>query len=214
MNYIYDLILNFQKEDCDFYDWNSDDKFIHIRKSPLFRVDSDVLYTMVNFDFTVDDVFLKKIINRTEVFSKKNIKIIKNMCVVSDGKEAIAIKFTNSGKKEKMSRMLLEDKEDILDIANSIEVTNINTNVEKRNLNNLFRTREEQKIYNYIQKELNIENYDKLKYTYFECFNRVEDKYETILSELNKLLNNNWNTCYKRIYNILKLSSTNKSKNQ
>ena len=213
MNYIYDILLNLQKEDFDFYDWNIDDRITHIRKIPLIKTNFDCMYKMLNYDFSVSEEFIKKIINRTEVFSNKNIKIIKNLCLFSDGKDVIDIKFTNNGKKEKISRLLLDEKEEILDVVAHVEETKIELNIGKKKLNNSFKTREEQEIYYYIKKEFQKKNYDKLKYTYFECFNKNEQDYEIIVNKLNVALEDNWNQYYEKIYQILKLSSMNKSRN-
>ena len=48
MNYIYDILLNFQKEFYDFYEWNPDDEIIHIRKIPLFYINNNDFYTIKN----------------------------------------------------------------------------------------------------------------------------------------------------------------------
>lgn len=213
MNYIYDILLNLQKEDFDFYDWNIDDRITHIRKVPLIKTNFDCMYRILNYDFSVSEEFIKRIINRTEVFSNKNIKIIKNLCLFSDGKDVIAVKFTNNGKKDKTSRLLLDEKEEVLDVANNIEETKIDITFNKELLNNRFKTRTEKNIYDYIQREMNLKNYEKLKYTYFECFSIDETDYKKIVDKLNLVLNNNWDNYYKKIYNILKLSSMNKSKN-
>ena len=213
MNYIYDIFLNLNKHDFDFYDWNIDDQITHIRKTPLIKINTELLYKMINYDFSINEDLSKKISNRTEVFSNKNIKIIKSLCIFSDGKDAIAIKFTNNGKREKISRLLLDEKEEILDVACHVEETKIEINVGKPLLNDSFKTREEQDIYYYIKKEFQKKNYDKLKYTYFECFNQEEQDYEKIINQLTIVLDNNWDMYYGKIYQILKLSSMKKSRN-
>ena len=38
MNYIYDVISNFQLNYYDFFDWNKNDKLIHIKMIPIFKV--------------------------------------------------------------------------------------------------------------------------------------------------------------------------------
>ena len=81
MNYIYDIFLNFHKEDFDFYDWNVNDNIIHVRKMPLIKVNSNLLYQVINYNFISSLDWLKKISNRTEIFSNKSIKILKYMCI-------------------------------------------------------------------------------------------------------------------------------------
>ena len=40
MNYIYDLLLNFNENIYEFYDWNKTDNIKHIKKIPIFKIDS------------------------------------------------------------------------------------------------------------------------------------------------------------------------------
>ena len=213
MNYIYDILLNFHKEDFEFYDWNIDDDIIHIRKMPIIRISNDLLYKMVHFDFSVSLEFMKKISNRTEIFSHKSIKIIKNMCMFSDGKDVLAVKFSNNGKKEKTSRLLLDEKEEVLDVISSMEESQVEITLDREYKQKGFKTREEQKIYNYIQREIQKKDYDKLKYTYFECFNKEEIEIKKIIKRLKLALDEQWNVYYEKIYNILTLSSVKKSRN-
>ena len=43
MNYIYDIVLNFNKEYYSFYEWNRKDNIINVKKIPLFLVDNECL---------------------------------------------------------------------------------------------------------------------------------------------------------------------------
>ena len=77
----------------------------------------------------------------------------------------------------------------------------------------VFKTRKENQIYHYIMKEFQQKNYERLKYIYFECFNEQEDEYNKIIKKLKEKLTYDWNETYPKIYNILKISSSKKSKN-
>ena len=48
MNYIYDIILNFQKEYYDFYEWNNNDHIYHMRKIPIIKVNNKQLLDIKN----------------------------------------------------------------------------------------------------------------------------------------------------------------------
>ena len=50
MNYIYDIILNFQERIYDFYEWNKTDVITHIRKIPVFKISSKDLYNIENYN--------------------------------------------------------------------------------------------------------------------------------------------------------------------
>lgn len=213
MNYVYDILLNFNEIDYPFYEWNINDNIIHIRKTSIFKVSSNLLNSIINYNFSVDQDFLKKISNRTEVFTNKNVKIIRYVCLFSDTKETVAVRFSNNGKKEKISRLLLDEEEDILEISKEINEYNLDINLGNKQKNNKFITRNEYDIYKYIKKELNKKNYERLKYIYFECFNQKEEDYESIVKRLNIEIDINWEKNYKKIYDILKLSIPKKSKN-
>ena len=47
MNFIYDILLNFNNEYYEFYDWNNDDKLTHIRKMPIFKISDDALKNII-----------------------------------------------------------------------------------------------------------------------------------------------------------------------
>ena len=46
MNYIYDIVLNFNKEYYSFYEWNRKDNIINVKKIPLFLVDNECFNIM------------------------------------------------------------------------------------------------------------------------------------------------------------------------
>ena len=63
MNFIYDIVLNFNKDFYNFFEWNKNDNIINVKKIPIFLIDNDtfvllglVLYyvaTRIYFIFTV-----------------------------------------------------------------------------------------------------------------------------------------------------------------
>ena len=53
MSYIYDILLNYNKELYDFYEWNLDDDICHIRKTPLFKVTTNQLVDIANNDIKI-----------------------------------------------------------------------------------------------------------------------------------------------------------------
>jgi len=43
MNYVYDVLLNFQDYAYEFYEWNIDDEITHVRKVPMVRISTEQL---------------------------------------------------------------------------------------------------------------------------------------------------------------------------
>ena len=72
MNYIYDILLNFQKDFYDFFEWNPEDEILHIRKIPLFRVSNKDFTIFKKGNVRFESSFMSRIYNRTEKFKKIN----------------------------------------------------------------------------------------------------------------------------------------------
>ncbi len=209
MNYVYDVLLNFNKEMYEFYDWNLDDYISHIRKILVFRVDNKTMRDLVNNSIVVDSDFLIKISNRTEMFTKQNVKIINYAALFTNGSFVIGIKFDKNGEIIGRSKLLIDEELDILDSALDMNQYNLKYNLIADNKNVSFKTRREIFIEKYILKKLNeVENNkEMLKYLYYECFNEKNNDFRKMLLKLNKSLTNNWDNFYNKVYNFFKLTT-------
>lgn len=210
MNYVYDVLLNFNKELYDFFDWNTSDMISHIRKILLFRVNNKVMEDLKNNYIIVKQEFLTKISNRTEMFTSQNIKIINYACIFTNGLEAIALKFDKSGSSIYKSRLLIDEEAEILDSINDFEEYDLEYKILDRVPVNYFKTRKEREIERFIDKklkEITNDDIEKLKYLYYECFNKREDNVDKIIFKINTELKNNWDSFYDKVYNFFKLIS-------
>ncbi len=209
MNYVYDVLLNFNKEMYEFYDWNLDDYISHIRKILVFRVDNKIMSDLVNNSIVVDSDFLIKISNRTEMFTKQNVKIINYAALFTNGSFVIGIKFDKNGEIIGRSKLLIDEELDILDSALDMNEYNLKYKVINTNKNEFFKTRKEVFIEKYISKKLNEvkDNKEMLKYLYYECFNEKNTDFRKMLLKLNKSLINNWDSFYNKVYNFFKLTA-------
>ena len=207
MNYIYDILINLQKKLYDFYEWNLSDDIIHVRKIPLIKVNNVDMLNIRNKQIIMNDDFLKVINNRTEVFSNHNIRIIKYLCLFSNDEDVVAVEFSKNGTKVRVSKLLIDEELEVLEVSEHINVTEVVYQIEDSQSIDNFKTRKELKIYDYILKQLNKSNYERIKYLYFECFDRQEEDLQIIINDIEEELKNNWKLVYEKIYNILKLSS-------
>lgn len=209
MNYVYDVLLNFNKEMYEFYDWNLDDYISHIRKILVFRVDNKTMNDLVNNSIVVDSDFLIKISNRTEMFTKQNVKIINYASLFTNGSFVIGIKFDKNGEIIGRSKLLIDEELDILDSALDMNEYNLKYKVINTNKNEFFKTRKEVFIEKYISKKLDEvkDNKEMLKYLYYECFNEKNTDFRKMLLKLNKSLINNWDSFYNKVYNFFKLTA-------
>lgn len=197
MNYIYDIILNFNEQIYDFYEWNKSDNLTHIRKIPLIRINSKDLYNIENNFIKFNDDLFSKIKSKTEIFSGRTVKTI-DACIFSDGTSVLAIKFKNN--RYYFSKLIIEEEMEVIEVATRMKEMSIEYEILTKRLNNL-KTRKELEIEEYVKKELNKleknNEEEKLKYLFFECFGKKEYDIKKLYSESNK------------IYEILKLIQIN-----
>lgn len=197
MNYIYDIILNFNEQIYDFYEWNKSDNLTHIRKIPLIRVNSKDLYNIENNYIKFNEDLFNKIKSRTEVFAGRTVKTI-DACIFSDGTSVIAVKVKNN--KYYFSKLIIEEEMEVIEVATRMKEMNIEYEIIKKRFNDL-KTRKELEIEDYVKKELNKleknNEEEKLKYLFFECFGKKDYDIKKLYKESNK------------IYEILKLIQIN-----
>ncbi len=198
MIYIYDVILNFQKNYYQFFEWEPDDKIINISKISLYRVsDEDIIYLKEN-DIKVKENFIKKI----KEDNKHHKKI---MCIVSNGKIALAILFNDRGLLLKRSSLIFEEEEEAIALSNNLKVTKISyeKNI-NRHYKNKLRLEKEKKdiISSYIKETDDILT---LKYLYYECYEKELNDFNQLKKVLLKELSKDWSEKKKKIYNIINL---------
>ena len=205
MNYIYDIYLNLNETLYDFFDWNKNDKIIHIKKIPVIKVNEETFKTLTSNQIKVDDELLLQIYSKTEIWNM-NGKI--NYCsLFSDNNNIIAIEFNKSGKSIKKSFMYIDEELEVLEIINKLNEKIISFEV-LNNQKNVFKTRNQIKEDDFINQELKNMDESRLNYIYFECFGKREKNKKIILDNIKKLQKNS--KSYKNLYDILKLTSTTK----
>ena len=96
MNYIYDIYLNFNNTLIDFFDWNKNDKLTHIKKTPIFKINSNNFKILCSNKVKVDTTTLNQIENKTEVWKDK--RGIKYCCLFCTDSSIICIKFDKNGR--------------------------------------------------------------------------------------------------------------------
>ena len=179
MNYIYDILVNFNKELYDFYDWNKNDNIKHLKKIPIFKIGSNKLYDIKNNIVEFDKEFLSRIENKTEEFSNRKTKNIKYACIFTDGLDTLVVNIRGE---LYYSTLLIDEEIEILNMSNRLELTNISYIILNNNSKNFFKTRNQLELENYIKREFkkiaDEKNIDELKYLYYECFNNKSNSLE------------------------------------
>jgi len=208
MSYIYDILLNFQKEFYDFYDWNSSDEILHIRKIPIIKVNNKDFNIIKNSVVRFSSNFLYKIQNKAEKFSKAKTNSLDYVFLVSSGVETMGLKLNKKGLNTYKSSLLIDENEEVSEIASNLEIDNIDYKIIKNCKEINFKTRKEREMQNIIINNLNRlynnNEEEKLKFLYLDCFNKKEKNVDKIFKCLKEETLNDNKNCEK-IYDFFKL---------
>lgn len=215
MNYIYDILVNFNdKELLEFYEWDKNDNIEHIRRIPLFKVNSKILKDFKNNKIKVDYEFLKEIKNKTEIFLNKMIEYIEYATIITDGSDLIVLEFSKNGEYLLKSSMLLDEAEEVLDESDLLNEINIKYEIIEYNKKSDFLTRNQRKILKYLKREIDYlienKNFNKLKYLYYEWYDKKIDDIDEIKNDLYKILDLEFSEKHTNFYNLIKFSNTKK----
>ena len=212
MNYIYDVILNFQKEYYDFYEWNKNDNIYHMRKIPIIKINNKQFFEIKNNTIRFDEETLKFFNTKNilaERFKKNSISKIRNTIILGDEYEALAIKLNKNGLINFKSALLPDEQDDVIEILKFQKEFKLNYQIIHNQKTNNFKTRfeleNEKFIINELNKIYNEKNIQKLNYLCLECFNKPEkninEAYKKLKKEIKKA-----NSNFQKIYEIFKIS--------
>lgn len=205
MNYIYDIYLNLNQTLYDFFDWNKNDKIIHIKKIPVIKINEDTMKKLIYNKININESLLIQIYNKTEVWNINNK--IAYCALFADNSNLIAIEFNSKGISVKKSNLLIDEELEVLEIIDNFNEKSIEFKIISKE-KTTFKTRKQIKEEKFIHQELKNMEESKLNYIYFECFGKQEKNKKIILDSINKIAKNS--KTYKNLYDILKLTSTTK----
>lgn len=188
MVYIYDIVLNFNDELLEFFEWEDNDDIKYIKRLPLIRVEDSLIKDVLENDILFDDLLLDQIKGKTIYYDSKNENY--PVVVLSNQDIAIAVLINNNG--YKYSRLLLDEEYEVLNIVSKLSTTKVDYSIiGKKNINNNL-TREERKIRGILLKEIdylyNSNKLDKLNYYYYEYFNEINNNKEEVYKRLKETL--------------------------
>lgn len=206
MNYLYDIILNFTDTNLyyDFYEWKQDDKLINIKKIPVFKVDKKIISEFINYNIKVDKSFLKKIEGKAILSKKDKYDYI---CLLSNTEKTIGVCFDNNGKLLYISSMLIDEENDANTLSKKLTNNKITYKKNKKNIINYTMLREDYIKRLFIEKKIkniyNNQNFNELKYLYFEIFNKIDNDYNSMYKDMINGLNSYVDEKYNSLYEVL-----------
>ena len=202
MNYIYDIVLNFNKDFYNFFEWNKNDNIINVKKIPIFLIDNDTFTSMKYDNVIVSKEFIDLIKDKTYTYTRSKLGI---SCLISNNKEVIAVLFNDNGNLIKRSSLMLDEEEEVLDEIENDSLYKINIIKRRKvNIENVNRNIKEKKdfLIKYINEEKNDIN---LKYLYYDYFEKDENNIKIIKNDLIKEIKNNWNKKLNNFYDTVKI---------
>ena len=206
MNYIYDIVLNFNKDYFEFFQWKKGDKIINVKKIPAFKVSETDLR---NFKYNIVKVskdFLEKIYDLTLFYNKMDNNY-KYMCLVSNTTETIGLMFDKDGRLIKRSSLVFDEEDEVNEevykedeividyVENTFKEVEFISRIDKERRDYLFKF-----INNLdIEKDGSI-----LKYIYYDYFEVEEEDAlkmkKSILNELNSSISDK-----NKLYELVKV---------
>lgn len=206
MVYIYDILLNFNKNLIEYFEWEEKDKIKYIKKIMVFKTTTNTIKDIIENEIILDKNFTKQI----PKYEMNGLKNNSSTCLLTDGNIVIGILIKENIITD-ISRLLLDEENEILLIAKNLELTNINYKINnKKQKNKNLLTRKEEIIKNKLSKEIHYlyknNNYNKLIYLYYEYTNKENKNIDYIYNFLIKTLES-FNQKHINLYNILTLSN-------
>lgn len=198
MNYIYDIVLNFQNNYYQFFEWNRTDKIKNINKIAVYHVSDQDILDLTNNKIIIDNTFL----NKLKEDNKKNKKL---MCLVSNQSQTIGLLFSNDGVLLKRSSLMFEEETEVNNYVKDLPLTKIDyIKNEKQESSNRLRIEKEKKdrLIEYIK---NTSNELTLKYLYYEYFKEECQNIDTIKKTLINVMEEEWNNNKSTLYKTISI---------
>lgn len=206
MVYIYDILLNFNKDLIEFFEWEDTDNIKYVKKIVVFKTSSKVINDVIYNEVVFDSNFTRTI----PKYEMNGMKDAGSLCILTDGLMAIGLLIKNN-KPILISRLLLDEEYEVLELVNNLDNTIINYKIMNPKTKEIgFLTRKERKIKNKLSLEIDklyeIDKNEKLIYLYYEFTNCESGNVDYIYKYLKDSLNN-FDYRHKKLYDILLLSN-------
>ncbi|MBQ8682068.1 MAG: hypothetical protein IJ509_04075 [Bacilli bacterium] len=198
MNYIYDIVLNFQDNYYQFFEWNRKDKIKNISRIAVYHISDQDLIDLTYNQIILSLPFLSQLKNEIKKYKKI-------MCLVSNTSQTIGLLFNQDGRLIKRSSLLFEEETEVNNIAKTLPITEITyqENI-KVDPNHNLRIEIEKKdtLVQYINQTKDI---IALKYLYYEYFKEECDDYHQIKTALLNILEEEWNKKKNNLYYLINI---------
>lgn len=187
MDYVYDIVLNFQNKYYDFYEWLPQDKIININKIIIYKISSDNYLDIKNNNILID---------------KNSLPKQNKMFLITSGDEVMGILLNNRGEVIKKSSLLFDEADDILKKKHNMKKIVLKYTIIKKQ-KPVYKSRIKEEKLAFVKDYLKNINKEAdeyiLKYLYYDIYNVMESDLEKIYQKLLSIVETNTDRLYSLI---------------
>ena len=198
MQYYYDVLGNFSEYILKFYEWESDDDIVNIKKIPFIKISKEDMRVLLSYSVILE---MESIV--------RNSKDKTNYLLFSTGCDALMVELNQEGKIIYYSSLLIEDELEVNELAHNMNTTKLKFKVLDK-IKNLSDYRQGEKAKNLIVHELkkfrDNDNKDECLYYYYEWFHVSTDDYDKAIKKMFLEIKKPFNKDMERIEKLIRLS--------
>lgn len=206
MHYYYDLLVNLDDTLWEFYEWEKEDAIIPVKKIPFVRISDASLQKILKYEVQFESEEVKKYQHKALVKNEENNP---SFLLLSSTKNSLVIEIDEKGKIISRSKLLIEDENNVNELASSLKKTEFTLSIGKKiPVRHEFRQAlAEKKI---IQIELNTlvkkKDENKSAYLYYEWFGELETDFTNQIKKCKQELAKPYTLKIHDIASIIKIS--------
>ena len=198
MQYYYDVLGNFSEYILKFYEWESDDDIVNIKKIPFIKISKEDMRVLLSYSVILE---MESIV--------RNSKDKTNYLLFSTGCDALMVELNQEGKIIYYSSLLIEDELEVNELAHNMNTTKLKFKVLDK-IKSLSDYRQGEKAKNLIVHELkkirDNDNKDECLYYYYEWFHVSTDDYDKAIKKMFLEAKKSFNKDMERIEKLIRLS--------
>ena len=198
MQYYYDVLGNFSEYILKFYEWESNDDIVNIKKIPFIKISKEDMRVLLSYSVILE---IDNIV--------KNSKDKTNYLLFSTGCDALMVELNQEGKIIYYSSLLIEDELEVNELAHNMNTIKLKFKVLDK-IKSLSDYRQGEKAKNLIFHELkkikDNDNKDECLYYYYEWFHVSTDDYDKAIKKMFLEIKKPFNKDMERIEKLIRLS--------
>lgn len=198
MQYYYDVLGNFSEYILKFYEWESNDDIVNIKKIPFIKISKEDMRVLLSYSVILE---MESIV--------RNSKDKTNYLLFSTGCDALMVELNQEGKIIYYSSLLIEDELEVNELAHSMNTMKLKFKVlDKIKTLNDYRQGEKAKnlIFHELKKIKDNDNKDECLYYYYEWFHVSTDDYDKAIKKMFLEIKKPFNKDMERIEKLIRLS--------